>query len=436
MNVSSAQHIMTKYSSIKSGQNNNSKDNAVQASETSTKDSVSISAQARAASGRTISGQVQAANVQTTWADKPLSRFTFGALAFTNRAWQGEQTASEAATGYKYYTEPGRISKETDQNLAGERDALGKKIDDALKKAGIELNKDDNLKFSVGKDGKVAVDANGLSAKNKNNAKAIEDALNGSPGLAKDLYLNSAAQSLNNGQKRAENNNYTVGSGSASEAAAQRASVDDWMRSTFGFGIDELEAEGWGSEEGAKGANSQALSDYTYGELGATEGTSLLQTINDTIANSKKFGDAGKEYQASFSFRNGTLTDTKAASGTAKTDAAATEEAAATADALVAKKDEIATGAKQEDSAKVDTAVADFKSMIMSALGFKGQSFGMSFANGMFGVGNTSLLNSNDRNAVSSIVDMLNTNTGSKDLTQSAQTLRNLLSSKSMNIDF
>lgn len=426
MNISSAQSMTQRYNNRKTTGTNTAKREAAQSKNaTSSKDLVSLSQQSREASAKSRELQkIEPVTVKLTGNNNNSTSFGFHGMSFTTRSWQGQQTAAEAATGYKFYTEPGRVTNEVDQHLACERDSLGTKIDKALKNSGIELGDDDKLKFTVGKDGKISVDPNGLSKKNKNNASAIEEALNATPGLAKELYINSAAQQTNNGQRKAEESMYSIGSGDAMEAAAHRESVDSWLRDTLGFGIDELEAEGWGGDDSLYGEYRQAYSEYTNEQLSWNDTINLNQTINGIIENSKTFGNV--EYEASFTFQAGALTDNRAGTtnntpGQAKSN----EEIADTADKVTGRQDAVAADGSDGEKTDLNTAIDDFKNEFKAAFGLS-QPFGLQLQNGMFSLRNAAFLGTGSRNGVISIINQLNNNTlnPSSDLAKSAQTLR------------
>ena len=258
--------------------------------------------------------------------------FSFGALRFSNRAWQGEQTAAEKATGFKYYTEPGRVDAEMAAARQAETASLGKKIEKALKGAGIELSKDDKLKFKVAKDGTISVDPSGLTEKSRGKIKEIESALNGEAGLGKQLLLSSAATAVQEADQRRKDSNaimteYEIGNGDPRVAAAHRETIDDYLRTNLGFGVDELEAEGYANPESTGlGAKSQQFEDWAYENFSFDELGQIRAHVTSSIDNASK--DGAVDFEASYTYQNGTLVDNKSSGSKAIIDEMSGDQAA------------------------------------------------------------------------------------------------------------
>ncbi len=294
------------------------------------KDTVTLSAAYR--SNRQIVGNLAQTGSAIRSPSTKANAFTFGPLQFSNRAWSGEQTAAEAATGFKYYTEPGRVDAEITASRQAETDSLGKKIEQALYRAGIELSDADKLKFTVSRNGQISIDPSGLTGKNKNKVQDIETALNSEPGLGKQLMLSSAATALHEADMRRKSNptaimtEYELGNNDPRVAAAHKATLDEYLQSTFGFGIDELEADGYGSESAENyGKKAQAFEESIYENMSFDDSNQFRAHVSTAIHNAGK--EESVDFEASYTYQNGTLVDNKADGAAEKLAAAAGQPA-------------------------------------------------------------------------------------------------------------
>jgi len=276
-------------------------------------------------SSRTVIGSLPTVHDSLKMPSTKENSFSFGPLKFSNRAWQGEQTAAEKASGFKYYTEPGRVDSEMADDRLAETASLGKKIESALKKAGIELSKEDKLNFKVGKDGTIAVAPSGLTEKSRSKVRDIEKALNGESGLGKQLLLSSAATAVQEADVRRKKSNammteYQIGDGDPRVAAAQRETIDDYLRTNLGFGIDELESEGYGDPERVDfnnlGERSKKFEDWAHENFSFDESNQLRNHVSSSISNASK-KDA-VEFEASYTYQNGTLVDNNSSGASKK----------------------------------------------------------------------------------------------------------------------
>ncbi len=188
------------------------------------------------------------------------------------------------------------------------RKNIGSRIDSIIKTAGIKLDPSEKLAISVDKDNKIVV--GGL--KDKDKAKAIQDALNGDKKLAREMKSHVAsARITQNDQKREEyeaslqqsltdpNELHPEGLDELFTSDSIRSWViDDYITQEAGQSLDSLSLDTDGGSTRIVGAGTTLQ--------GLFAGDTALQ---NTVISLLEKGKTKSDFQVSFEFSNGALSD-------------------------------------------------------------------------------------------------------------------------------
>lgn len=168
-------------------------------------DTVEISAEGLAASLKQSNlTQIDPSTIQVSWQPRLLAHPAIEAAAgYTSRhsnvfAWglginqSGSYQKREFGTGGDLYLNDIDL-KSLANNVKAESAKLDSKVSSLLKESGIQLDKDETLKFAVDQDGKVRV-TDGIKSDSK--AAKIEEILNADSSLGQELLLQHAKQSI------------------------------------------------------------------------------------------------------------------------------------------------------------------------------------------------------------------------------------------------
>ncbi|MCD8140506.1 MAG: hypothetical protein LUE17_12140 [Planctomycetaceae bacterium] len=188
------------------------------------------------------------------------------------------------------------------------RKNIGSRIESIIKSAGIKLDPSEKLAISVDKDDNIVV----AGLKDKNKAKAIQDALNQDKKLAREMKSHVAsARVTQNAQKQEEYEQYLKESGiDPAEAHPEGLDelftsdtirswvVNDYILQEAGQSLDQLSLDTDGGATRIVGAGTKLQ--------GLFGGDPALQ---NTVISLLEKGKTKSDFQVSFEFSNGTLSD-------------------------------------------------------------------------------------------------------------------------------
>ncbi|MCD8350165.1 MAG: hypothetical protein LUC93_06090, partial [Planctomycetaceae bacterium] len=189
------------------------------------------------------------------------------------------------------------------------RKNIGSRIDGIIKAAGIKLDPSEKLAISVDKDDNIVV----AGLKDKDKAKAIQEALNGDKKLARTMKSHVAsARVTQNDQKQEEYQEYLNQSG-IDAAEAHPEGLDELFTS------DSLRSWVVGNyitEETGQSLDQLSLDNDGAGNVTIVGAGSKLQglfggdpALQNTVIGLLERGKTKSDFQVSFEFSNGTLSD-------------------------------------------------------------------------------------------------------------------------------
>lgn len=217
-----------------------------------------------------------------------------------------DTTKAAAGAGLRKYTNIGLGAGSTNLTAMNfSRKQISSRIEQALKKAGIELKGDEKISIKVNSKNEIEI----AGIKDKSKAKKIAEALNDDLNLAREMRNHVAAGKINeNAAKQEQYEKFLTDSGMPvpedidemfTSPDMRNYIIDDYLMQNVGLGLKDL-----GLSQNADGSKR-----ITGGDDRLLTLLSEDEQLGATIGKILESGDISADFAVSFDYANGALSD-------------------------------------------------------------------------------------------------------------------------------